>query len=53
MISEGRCVVVYFHVVMSDVQDGIDLFMGFYAVTVRLKLTLKSQNKQTFFYRAI
>jgi hypothetical protein len=34
---------------MSDVQEGIDLFMGIYAVIVRSKLTLKSQNKQTFF----
>jgi hypothetical protein len=39
---------VSFHVVMSDVQDGIDLFLGFYAVIVRSKFTLNSHNKQTF-----
>jgi hypothetical protein len=39
---------VSFHVVMSDVRDGIDLFLGFYGVIVRSKFTLNNHNKQTF-----
>jgi hypothetical protein len=39
---------VSFHIVMPDVQDGIDLFLGFYAVILRSKFTLNSHNKQRF-----